>query len=119
MIYSKCDKEGVKLLKPNINIAQRPCDNDFNTAVGNDDNFSRKGKTNIETKSSTSHSRQSSDSCYTSSSTFSETNEHKNHSSGLVVEELGNCNQGNIVGLHRKMVSSNSCNVQFVFFIFN
>lgn len=123
-INSKCDKEGVKLLEPNSNITQRPCDNEFEIEVGNDerntktiDNYLRKGKATVDIKSSTSHSRQSSDSCYTSSSTFSETNENRNHGSGLVVEELGNCTQGNIVGLHRKMVSTNSYNVINRYFI--
>ena len=122
-INSRCDKEGVKLLEPNSNVAQRPCDKEFSTEVGNDerntkaiDNYLGKGKATVDTKSSTSHSRQSSDSCYTSSSTFSETNESKTHGSCLVVEELGNCTQGNIVGLHRKMVSTNSYKVIIRYF---
>ena len=53
------------------------------------------------------HSRQSSDSYCTSSSSSStyssEINQQKSKQNGLT-NELGSCDQGNIVGLHRKMV---------------
>ena len=124
MSNSKCDK-GVTLLEHRNNVTLGDCDNQFDARVGkkeiisksSDNNFTH-GNATVDTISSNSHSRQSSDSCYTSSA-VSEINENRIHRREMVVEELGNCTQGNIVGLHRKMVSSNSCNVRFVFLIFN
>ena len=50
----------------------------------------------IGSKSNNSHSRQSSDTCHTSSSSLCD---NRNG-------DIGNCVQGSIVGLHRKMVSN-------------
>ena len=50
----------------------------------------------IGSKSNNSHSRQSSDTCQTSSSSLCD---NRNG-------DIGNCVQGSIVGLHRKMVSN-------------
>ena len=50
----------------------------------------------IGNKSNNSHSRQSSDTCQTSSSSLCD---NRNG-------DIGNCVQGSIVGLHRKMVSN-------------
>ena len=126
MSNSKCDK-GVNLLEHRNNITQGDCDNQLNAKVGKkeiiakigDNNFTHDNAT-VDTKPNNSHSRQSSDSCYTSSA-VSEINENRIHRREMVVEELGNCTQGNIVGLHRKMVSSNSYNVMYdsFFCIFN
>ena len=58
-------------------------------------NKSSEEDSSIGSKSNNSHSRQGSDICQTSSSGFSDIRQ----------TDIGNCVQGSIVGLHRKMVS--------------
>ena len=110
---SKCDKdkEELRLIENNSHIVHGKCDKPLNTEYVQNTKIAQFGdgsltkeKTTVDIKPSKSHSRQSSDSCYTSSSAFSDISENKNRSSNMVVGELGNCTQGNVVGLHRKMV---------------
>ena len=111
---SKCDKEGFKLLENNVDLVPKKCDQIQNTGYAQDtkaaetsDGSVIQPRLEINSKIINSHSRQSSDSCYTSSSsTFSDNSQNKNKANNLVIGELGNCLQGNIVGLHRKMVST-------------
>ena len=58
-------------------------------------NKSSEENSSIGSKSNNSHSRQGSDICQTSSSGFSDIRQ----------TDIGNCVQGSIVGLHRKMVT--------------
>ena len=105
---SKCDKEQSKPLKNTSDCEKNKCDDINNINPDSDteiSNCSGSQNTTINGKVSNLHSRQSSDSFYTPSSSVSNNSQKGNKTSNLIIEELGNCRQGNIVGIHRKMVN--------------
>ena len=107
------EREGLQLLGGNINDSKlKSCDKMQNVGfvqgikeAETNDNTAIPSITTVDGESSTLHSRQSSDSCYTSSSSAVGDNCQSKSNTNYTFAELGNCLQGNIVGLHRKMVS--------------
>ena len=107
-----CDKEGLQLLGGNINDSKlKSCDilmqnisvtEEIKTAATMD-KTAIPSLTTLDSKPSNSHSRQGS--CTSSSSTFSDNGQNKTNTNHPMVGELESCLRGNIVGLHRKMVS--------------
>ena len=109
---SKCDIEPLNLMENQTNRTEEKCDNTLvadrkDISISKPDKCSiMNGTSTVNIKSGCVHSRQSSDSCYTSSSSnHSDAGENHNPADVMTITELGNCRQGNIVGLHRKMVS--------------
>ena len=101
VMNSKSDKKE-KLVESKCSDALVKSENSL-TSDASSDNVSKEiaGKlleenSSIGSKSNFSHSRQSSDTCHTSSSSLCD---NRNG-------DIGNCVQGSIVGLHRKMVSN-------------
>ena len=100
-VNSICDKK--KALDENktstaSDQCERPTSSDVGFGVvpkGSADKLLEENSSS-ENKSNNTHSRQSSGTCCTSSSGFSDTR----------YGDIGNCVQGSIVGLHRKMVSN-------------
>lgn len=109
---SKCDIETLNFMENQTNRTEEKCDNALvadikDTSISKPDKCSiMNGASTVNIKSGCVHSRQSSDSCHTSSSSnHSDAGENHNPADIMTITELGNCRQGNIVGLHRKMVS--------------
>ena len=106
---SICDKNEFPLFEKKSYTAREKCDKlvdtdvqDIRIAKNSYGNMSERETMN--NRSSNTHSRQSSDSYIGSNSTLSDHSENANRTNNVVITELGNCLQGNIVGLHRKMV---------------
>ena len=100
VINSNCDKKETLVennCSESLNISEKSLVSDAHSDVASKEMTIKASEENssIGSKSNNSHSRQSSDTCHTSISGLSD----------IKYGDIGNCVQGSIVGLHRKMVS--------------